>query len=208
MRGNQATALCPVQPPSPQRRLHVPLVPPLSLVNGLSLRLFNTLYYYKQSQSVTRSIVHYEPFFYPLDAIGNWNRIYGPRGFLQYQCVVPPVDSQLVIRDILQRIASAGSGSFLAVLKIFGDKFSPGLLSFPRPGVTLALDFPFQGNKTLNLLEQLDGLVAAAGGAIYPAKDARLSAARFRQFFPNWKNLLAFKDPRFMSNFWRRVTQD
>lgn len=208
MRGNQATALCPVQPPSPQRRLHVPLVPPLSLVNGLSLRLFNTLYYYKQSQSVTRSIVHYEPFFYPLDAIGNWNRIYGPRGFLQYQCVVPPVDSQLVIRDILQRIASAGSGSFLAVLKIFGDKFSPGLLSFPRPGVTLALDFPFQGNKTLNLLEQLDGLVAAAGGAIYPAKDARLSAARFRQFFPNWKNLLAFKDPRFMSNFWHRVTQD
>ena len=208
MRGNQATALCPVQPPLPKRRLHIPLVPPLSLVNGLSLRLFNTLYYYKHSQSITRSIVNYEPFFYPLDVIGSWNRIYGPRGFLQYQCVVPSVDGQLVIRDILQRIASAGSGSFLAVLKVFGDKPSPGLLSFPRPGVTLALDFPFQGNKTLHLLAQLDGLVAAAGGAVYPAKDARLSAAHFRQFFPDWKDLVAFKDPRFMSSFWRRVTQD
>lgn len=193
--------------PKPQGRgLTVPFDPPLSLVNHWTLSAFNRLYYHRQRQSRSRATVHYEPFFYPLDAIRQWNRIYGPRGFLQYQCVVPNEQGREAIGEILARISRSGMGSFLAVLKLFGDRPSPGLLSFPREGVTLALDFPNQGSKTLDLLEQLDGVVRAAGGAVYPAKDARMSPESFQAYFPQWRELEAWRDPRISSSFWRRVT--
>ena len=145
-------------------------------------------------------------FFYPLDSIHHWNRIYGARGFFQYQFVVPFEQDNRAIREILRQIGDSGQGSFLAVLKTFGTIPSPGLLSFPAPGVTLALDFPNRGAETLQLFERLDRIVLEAGGRIYPAKDARMSAQTFRAGFPQWEKLAPYVDPAFSSSFWRRVT--
>lgn len=150
--------------------------------------------------------MHYEPFFYPLDTIQAWNRIYGSQGFLQYQCAVPTDRMEDAIREILERIATAGVGSFLAVLKLFGDKPSPGLLSFPLPGATLALDFPNNGAKTLRLLDQLDTVTGAVGGRVNPSKDARMRPEDFRNAYPHWKTMEAYLDPRISSGFRRRVT--
>jgi len=205
IRANHAPALD--GPARPRRRFAVPFTPPISLVNGLSLRVFNAAYFHRQRRPVAHGLTHYEPYFYPLDAVGDWNRLYGPRGFLQYQCVVPPQDSEKAVAELLQRIAASGSGSFLAVLKVFGAQRSAGILSFPRPGTTLALDFPHRGEATLALLQRLDEVVAAAGGAVYPAKDARLSGAYFRRYFPAWQSMQPYLDPRFSSGFWRRVTE-
>ncbi|OOG51077.1 FAD-binding oxidoreductase [Rhodanobacter sp. C01] len=206
-RANHAPAHPDRRPPASASRLRMPFTPPLSLVNRLTLRSFNTLYYYRQRRPVVHATTHYEPHFYPLDGIGEWNRIYGPRGFMQYQCVVPPVDADRRIAQLLEVIAASGRGSFLAVLKQFGNLASPGMLSFPRPGTTLALDFPNQGTRTLTLLDRLDDVVAAAGGAVYPAKDARMSGAHFRQYFPAWEAFRPFVDPHFSSSFWRRVME-
>ena len=104
------------------------------------------------------------------------------------------------------RISRSGVGSFLAVLKNFGGRESLGLMSFARPGTTLALDFPNRGGPTLRLLESLDEITRSAGGAVYPAKDARMSAASFQQYFPAWQRFSEFVDPHFSSSFWRRVT--
>lgn len=187
--------------------LRMPITPPLSLVNGASLRAFNTLYFHRAPQTTRRAPRHYRPWLFPLDAVRDWNRMYGPRGFLQYQCVLPPRCARDGIGELLDRIALSGTGSFLAVLKQFGTTASTGLLSFPRPGTTLALDFANCGKPVLTLLDQLDDVVAAAGGAVYPAKDARMSAERFRSYFPAWRQFEAFMDPTFSSGFWRRVTQ-
>ena len=183
-----------------------PVELPFSLVNAWSVSCFNALYYGRQRQEKQRSRVSYQSFFYPLDAIRHWNRLYGQRGFLQYQCVLPPNAAPGGLQQMLALIAAEKSGSFLVVLKSFGEGQSPGLLSFPRQGVTLALDFPNQGPRTLALLERLDGITREAGGAVYPAKDARMSASSFQQYYPNWQQLQARVDPGLMSNFWRRVT--
>ena len=149
--------------------------------------------------------VHYQTFFYPLDRLLKWNLVYGKRGFLQYQCVVPKTNEREAIKEILQIISAEGAGSFLAVLKQFGDLESPGILSFPRPGTTLALDFPNNGAPTFKLLRYLDEVVKAANGAIYPAKDARMDVDTFRQSFPQWESITPFVDPYFSSSFWRRI---
>jgi FAD/FMN-containing dehydrogenase len=205
IRGNDARGGQDREARAPSARLSVPFDPPFALINGLGLRFFNALYYRKQLHGCARSTVHYSTFFYPLDAIGAWNRIYGSNGLLQYQCVIPHRHAEAAIREILGQIASARTGSFLAVLKVFGDLPSPGLLSFPRPGATLALDFPNQGRRTFDLLDRLDAITVAAEGALYPAKDARMSPDTFRRSFPNWQQLEPFIDPRFSSGFWRRV---
>lgn len=183
-------------------KLAVPLDFPNFALNNLSIKLFNFLYYNKQQQKQISKIQHYDPFFYPLDSINNWNRIYGKRGFFQFQCVVP---SQSAITNILEEIAKSGRGSFLAVLKQFGTIKSPGLLSFPRAGYTLALDFPNQGQATFELLKKLESIVTCDNGAIYPAKDALMSAQSFKQYFPNLEKFKAHIDPKFESDFWRRV---
>jgi len=203
-RANHASAMAATRMPK-QRQLSVPVTPPFSLINSLSLRAFNTLYFHRAREG--HAIVHYEPYFYPLDAIAEWNRIYGPRGFLQYQCVVPPAASEEAIAELLRAIAASGSGSFLAVLKVFADRAPAGILSFTRAGTTLALDFPNHGATTFALLDRLDDIVAAAGGAVYPAKDARMNGARFRQYFPRWQSMLPHIDPKFSSGFWRRVME-
>jgi hypothetical protein len=150
--------------------------------------------------------VHYKPFFYKLDVVRNWNRTYGSKGFFQYQCVIPTEKAVEAIREILKCISTARTGSFLAVLKMFGNKPSPGLLSFPRPGATLALDFPNCGKKTLQLLNQLDEVTQSAGGKVNPSKDARMSPQNFQNYYPNWKSLEPYIDPNISSSFWRRVT--
>ncbi|HLX55179.1 MAG TPA: FAD-binding oxidoreductase [Aquella sp.] len=186
------------------RRLNVPLKPPVSLINRYSLQMFNFLYYHRK-QSAAPTVQHYEPFFYPLDSINNWNKLYGKRGFYQYQFVVPFSGAQEVITEVLKHISKRKMGSFLAVLKTFGNISSGGLLSFARPGVTLALDFANQGNKTAQLFRILDQIVLEAGGAIYPAKDACMSPELFRHGYPRLEEFKLLKDPKFSSNFWRRV---
>ena len=206
-RADHAPALPAERPSAPARQWTMPFTPPVSLVNRLSLRPFNTLYYWRQPRKRRRSVSHILPFFYPLDGIREWNRMYGPAGFLQYQCVLPPAQARAGTAALLTEIARSGSGSFLAVLKEFGAATSPGILSFPRAGTTLALDFPNTGESLLRLLGRLDRIVDEAGGAVYPAKDARLQPSSFQRAFPRWREMERFLDPRFSSGFWRRVTE-
>ncbi|WP_257292905.1 FAD-binding oxidoreductase, partial [Endozoicomonas sp. ONNA1] len=183
----------------------IPLDPPISLINTLSLKAFNSLYY-RQPVKPQGSLIHYEPYFYPLDAIQDWNRIYGRKGFYQYQCVIPPEAAEAATSELLSVIAKRRQGSFLAVLKTFGSKPSLGMMSFHRPGSTLALDFPNQGKETLRLLADLDAIVREAGGALYPGKDARMPADLFQMGYPQWQTFSEYIDPNFSSAFWQRVT--
>lgn len=188
-------------------RIRIPFDFPNGSLNPLTLKAFNFAYGNKQRSNKKESLVHFDPFFYPLDAILGWNKIYGSRGFLQYQCVVPYDDGGKAIAEILEKIASQKMGSFLAVLKTFGSIPSLGMLSFPRKGVTLALDFPNSGERLLKLLNELDDIVVKVNGAIYPGKDARMSGPSFQKFFPRWREFeRQFKDPKFSSSLWRRVT--
>ena len=182
----------------------MPIDLPAGIMSRTAFSAFNALYYRRQLARVARATVPYESFFFPLDGIEEWNRLYGRSGLLQYQCVVPD-DGGRVIRSLLERISRSGEAAGLGVLKRFGELSSPGLLSFPRPGLTLAVDFAFRGAPTLALLDALDAIVREAGGAVYPAKDARMSPESFRAFFPRWKAFAAHVDPRFSSSFWRRV---
>ena len=175
--------------------LRIPVTPPVSLINALSLRAFNPLYFYLNKYRQGRGLQHYRPFFYPLDNILEWNRLYGPKGFYQYQSVVPPSAARDATAEMLSVIAQSGMGSPLAVLKTFGKISSPGLLSFPMEGTTLALDFPNAGDKTLRLFERLDAIVRAAGGRIYPAKDARMPRDLFMSGYPRLNEFLAWRDP-------------
>ena len=206
IRGNHAPKIQGNSPKISARRLTFPIDPPFALINSLTLKLFNTVYYRKQWSDRAVSFVHYEPFFYPLDAVYAWNRIYGSKGFFQYQCAVPADRAEDAVREILGRIASAGTGSFLAVLKLFGSVPSPGLLSFPMPGATLALDFPNHGDKTLRFLNKLDEVTREVGGRVNPSKDARMCPGDFQQNFKHWESMKAYVDPNFSSSFWRRVT--
>lgn len=190
----------------PRRQIGIPLDPPLPLINRMAVRVFNNVHYRMQSRTRGSGFEHYEQFFFPLDGIRHWNRLYGPRGFLQYQCVVPVAEGRSALREIIDRAAQRGIDSFFGVLKIFGDRRSPGLMSFPRPGVTVALDFFHHGRMTLRFLDSLDEIVLSAGGAVNPYKDARMSAASFKRYFPRWQELESFRDPKFSSSFWRRVT--
>lgn len=191
-----------------KQKLKVPFDLPGFALSTASIAAFNFLYYNKQQSRHVHSLAHYDPFFYPLDTVIDWNRIYGKRGFLQFQCVVPDDNNNQSIRTILKTIVDSGQASFLAVIKEFGTIPSPGLLSFPRKGVTLALDFPLKGQSTLDLFGRLDDIVADAGGALYPAKDATMTGPHFRQYYPAWRELASLVDRKFSSSFWRRVTCD
>jgi len=203
MRGNPADV--GPRPAPTMRKRTMPLTPPMSLVNGLSLRPFNLAYYQLQKLKGGRGIAHYEPFFYPLDNLLEWNRMYGPRGFYQYQSVVPREGGKEAVAAMLKEIEHSGEGSFLAVLKTFGKREPVGMLSFPRPGVTLALDFPNKGEKTLKLLARLDAIVKEVGGCLYPAKDARMPPELFRAGYPHLDEFLKFRDPGISSGLSRRL---
>ncbi|KYG64181.1 FAD-linked oxidase [Bdellovibrio bacteriovorus] len=185
---------------------NIPLFFPDWILNSFSIRAFNELYYRKNLTSRKRNIVHYEPFFYPLDSIYNWNKIYGKRGFLQYQFVIPyKQDAGAALKEIFNLLKRSQMGSFLAVLKTFGSIPSEGLLSFPKEGVTLALDFPNHGETLYRTLEQCDQIVRSVKGAVYPAKDARMSKESFAEFYPRINEFEKYIDPNFSSSFWRRV---
>jgi FAD/FMN-containing dehydrogenase len=185
----------------------VPVTPPVSLINPLTLRAFNTLYYNRQQKRTVLSEVDYDSYFYPLDSLLEWHRIYGKWGFQQYQCVLPQETSRSGMHAILEAIGQSGTGSFLAVLKRCGDLASPGLLSFPMAGASLALDFPQRDESNRRLFERLDLIVREAGGRMYPAKDAHMSASDFQLAYPAWRQLESLRDPALMSRFWQRTTQ-
>lgn len=187
--------------------LTMPFVPPLSLVNGLSLKPFNWAYYQLQAMQQGDGVAHYEPFSYPLDNVQHWDRMYGPRGFYQYQSVVPREVGPHAVQAMLDAIAASGEGSFLAVLKTFGNRQARGMLSFPQPGVNLALDFPNRGARTLQLFERLDAIVREAKGRLYMAKDARMPRELFEAGYPRLSEFVKHRDPGISSAMSRRLME-
>ena len=207
MQGQHSEEPQPLRASKPAR-LTFPIDLPEFALNPFSVGLFNALYYNKQLAKQKTGLVDYEPFFYPLDSVLQWNRIYGKSGLLQFQCVIPwEHGTQSGIVRILEAITASGLASFLAVLKVFGDKPSPGLLSFPMPGITLALDFPIRQQLSFALFDRLARITLEHGGKLYPAKDARMTAPQFQAFYPQWREFAQYVDPRFSSAFWQRVTQ-
>jgi FAD/FMN-containing dehydrogenase len=192
--------------PTPAPHLAVPFDFPGWVLNRATMRAFNGLYYRKQLRRHVSTLVDYGPFFYPLDKVLHWNRIYGQRGFLQFQCVLPFASGRDGMEEILKEITRAGLGSFLAVLKVMGEVASPGMMSFPMPGITLALDIPIRPGVTFPLFDRLAERTRELGGRLYPAKDARMTAAQFQAFYPQWQRFAAYRDPAFSSSFWERVT--
>lgn len=165
-----------------KNKLNVPFSLPSITLNKYSVRAFNFFYYNKNLKKEISNIIPYEPFFYPLDAILNWNRMYGKNGFVQYQFVLPLESSRQGLIDILTRISNKGIGSFLAVLKLFGKQDS--LISFPMEGYTLALDIPIR-KGLFEFLDELDKIVMNYGGRIYLSKDARMKKEVFLSTYPN-----------------------
>lgn len=164
---------------TPRRKLRtVPFDAPSGLLNGLTVRAFNAAYYRRQLMKRGQQLIDWDSYFYPLDALGNWNRIYGGRGLLQFQCALPLASARAGLIELLETIAKSGQGSFLAVLKRLGA-LRGGAFSFPLDGYTLALDFPVSA-RTLALMNRLDAIVLARGGRFYLAKDSRMSSATLR----------------------------
>lgn len=193
----------------PEPRYAMPFDLPGIALNRASVGLFNSVYCWTQSRKVRPFLSGFDPFFYPLDAVRDWNRLYGREGFVQYQCVLPKATAFDGMKALLERIAASRQASFLAVLKRFGPG-DPGPLSFPMEGFTLALDLPWRGETTAALLAQLDTRVAADGGRVYLAKDAHLSPASFRAMYPRFQEWLSVKrrlDPeqRIQSTLSRRL---
>lgn len=192
-----------------QNGKNLPLTP--ELINTKTINIFNKLYFNKQISHNQTSIIHYDKYFFPLDGVGNWNKLYGKKGFLQYQFVLPfsMIESENVklLRLILELINKSGFVSFLTVLKTFGNKKSGGLLSFPKEGITLAIDFKIDKrfNDLLRLLDKLDTIITENNGSIYIAKDARMSADTFKKSYPQLNDFQKYKSPYFTSDFWQRV---
>lgn len=174
-----------------KKNVVVPFFFPSWILNRVVMCLFNWLYYWIHCRKRQRHIVSYESFFYPLDRIVGWNKLYGRRGFVQYQFVLPLDTSQRGLEAILARIAESGWGSFLAVLKRLGGSESP--LGFARSGYTLALDFPAR-SEVFSLLDQLDQLVIDFGGRHYLAKDARMSRKTFEAGYSRLGEFSSIRD--------------
>src|ERR1700735_2802677 len=185
--------------PLDKPRVVMPFDLPAFALNRTSVGAFNSLYYNKQVGKQRSGLTDYEPFFYPLDRILKWNRLYGQQGLLQFQCVLPWAGDSMGMIQLLKAITASGLGSFLAVIKVFGDVASPGMMSFPAPGITLALDFPIRREVSFSLLDRLADITAGFGGKMYPAKDACMSAVHFQQFYPQWEQWAVFIDPAFSS---------
>jgi decaprenylphospho-beta-D-ribofuranose 2-oxidase len=154
------------------------------------VRAFNQAYWWRASANETQSIALI-PFFYPLDAVGGWNKLYGRAGFLQYQFVLPKADGIANLKRVLSRIADSGQGSFLAVLKAFGPA-NANLLSFPIEGYTLALDFKMS-QAAVELMHQLDDWIVGMGGRIYLTKDAVMRESTFKTSYPKWAEFEAVR---------------
>lgn len=194
--------------PDTHKDRNLPVDFPSWVLNPSTVSVFNRIYYWMQGRKNRPFITDYNSFFYPLDNIGHWNRMYGKNGFVQYQCVIPTEHARIGLRALLREISSSRRTSFLAVLKRLGNE-GPGLLSFPTAGYTLALDLPLH-TDVLPLLRHLDDIVVSHGGRVYLAKDARLDADTFRKMyprFPQWQRIKAACDPDniFSSSLSRRL---
>ncbi|RKS97484.1 FAD-binding oxidoreductase [Chryseobacterium defluvii] len=175
----------------------VPFYFPNFVLNALTVKIFNLLYYKKQAKKEVKSFIDYETFFYPLDAINDWNKIYGKSGFIQYQMVIPKETGKEGMKKILETIANSGNGSFLAVLKLFGKNNPEAYNSFPFEGYTLALDFKVN-SKLKRLIDQLDEIVQEFGGRIYLTKDS-MSRSSLTNYLKNVQN------PKFVSLQHKRI---
>lgn len=173
-----------------RQSMSVPIYAPSGLLNKWTVTGFNALYF-ARARNDHRANMSLRSFFFPLDAIGTWNRLYGRRGFVQYQFVVPAAVGVAGLRSILKGIADSGKGSFLAVLKAFGPA-NDNLLSFPSTGYTLALDFKVEPD-VFSLLDRLDQQVLNFGGRLYLTKDARMSEATFKKSYPRWQEFEAIR---------------
>ena len=178
---------------------------PFSVMNPLTNKLGSIAYYQLNARSKSTKRVDYRSFFYPLDSLKNWNNAYSKKGFFQYQLVAPFNTAQEVVEEVLSVVAKSGNQSFLSVLKTFGDKPAEGLLSFGRPGVTLALDIANRGEQSLKIMNELDKIVQAGGGAVNLSKDARISREFFEQSYPNFDQFANFRDPNISSALSRRL---
>ena len=187
-----ARSSAPTFPPGTGKTFSVPMDVPSFVLNRHALRMFNALKFARESSGgrETEDLIPWDRYFFPLDGLAGWNRLYGCRGFLQYQCVVPHPQAASVLGEILEEISASAEAPFLAVLKTLGA--ATGLMSFPMPGVTLALDFPVT-EKVFPLLDRLDRLVSTAGGRLYLAKDARQRPAIFEE---GYAGLNAFREIR------------
>lgn len=195
----------PELPPPRAITYTLPITPPVSLVNRWSLQAFNQTYFHFNRWKSGTKFVHYRPFFYPLDNLLQWNRMYGPKGFFQYQCVIPKSNREGALREILKEIARSGQGSFLAILKTFGNRIPVGMLSFPSSGVTLALDFPNRGADTETLFGRLDRIVIESEGRLYLAKDARMPRLMFEKTYPRHAEFMKYRDTGISSAMSRRL---
>jgi FAD/FMN-containing dehydrogenase len=186
----------PPRPPAPMRRLAVPFVLPSWVVGPWSVRAFNAAWYHRHVPRVRRALVSPEWFFYPLDFIAHWNRMYGPRGFTQYQCVVPDSAGHGAARRFLELLTARGGASFLCVINDCGPE-GLGLLSFPKRGISIALDIAID-DRTQSLVDALNELVIAEGGRIYLAKDALTRPEHFAKMeprLPEWTRIRRQWDP-------------
>ena len=175
-----------------KNKIEVPFNFPSFSLNKLSVQAFNFLYYQKVRSNISQQRVSVDSFFYPLDAVGHWNKIYGKQGFVQYQFILPKASSFEGLKIILEEIAKSGMGSFLAVLKLYGAE-NDNFLSFPMEGYSLALDFKIQ-TGLFELLEKLDKIVVEFGGRIYLAKDARMSKEVFEKGYPMLSQFKAIRE--------------
>tara|TARA_A100001035_G_C27762648_1_gene492033 strand:- start:306 stop:1598 length:1293 start_codon:yes stop_codon:yes gene_type:complete len=182
----------------------LPFRPPISVVNNFSKKIINQTYF-ALNKKENEKYQHYKSFFFPLDLIKNWGKAYGPKGFFQYQFVIPLDNGIEGIKNILKEINAYGRIPALGVLKTFGGIESLGMMSFPRRGITMALDFENKGQKTLDFFNRLDDIVLEQGGALYPGKDSRMSKKMFDSSFPNINEFKKYIDPNFSSSLWRRV---
>lgn len=176
---------------STRRRLTVPFKAPHWLLNRLFMRWFNDFHYWKGSHGPTQNLVDWDSYFYPLDSIPGWNKVYGRKGFAQFQCVLPLAQSRTGLQALLDAISSAGVGSFLAVVKRLGDQ--PGRFSFPMAGYTLAIDFPVNAT-CLRLMETLDRITITHGGRFYLAKDSRMSSETLAESDERIERFVAMRD--------------
>jgi len=180
-------------------KLNVPFYLPSFLLNSLTVKLFNFIYYNRIFSRIRKDNISFDKFFFPLDSIKNWNKIYGNGGFTQYQFVLPLENSYDGISEILKKIADSGKGSFLAVLKLFGDE-NNNYMSFPMKGYTLALDFKIE-KGLFDLLKILDQIVLKYEGRIYLAKDVRMGKYVFEKGYPNLKKFIKLREKYNLVNY-------
>jgi decaprenylphospho-beta-D-ribofuranose 2-oxidase len=186
----------PPRPPRPKLKLSLPFMLPSFTINDLTTRAFNAAYYFVHKRKKS-GIVHPDSFFYPLDAIHHWNRIYGRKGFTQYQCVIPHAGGKAAARRFMEVVAEHGGASFLCVIKDCGAE-GQGLLSFPKPGISIAIDFPVRAT-TQKLVDALNEIVIGEGGRIYLAKDAFTRKEHFARMEPRlaaWQTIRRRWDPQ------------